>query len=112
MIKFLKLLVLLPIGAAILAFSIANRMIVTISFDPFSPLDSSSAFVKLPLFAVLFITLILGVIVGGTATWFSQGRYRRRARDARDEAGQWQEEAERLRERMPAPALTGRALIR
>jgi len=112
MVKFLKLLILIPVGVAILAFSIANRAIVTVSFDPFSAPDLSGAFVKAPLFAVMFAVLIVGVIIGGTATWLTQGSHRRKARVARNEAEQWQEEASRLREKVPASAMPGRILIR
>jgi hypothetical protein len=112
MVKFLKLLILIPAGIVILAFSIANRALVTVSFDPFSPLGLSSAVVTAPLFAIMFATLIAGVIIGGTATWFTQGAHRRKARLARDEAEQWQEEAVRLREKVPAGRLPSRALFR
>jgi uncharacterized integral membrane protein len=111
MTKFLKLLILIPAGLVILAFSIANRTVVTVSFDPFSTLGTSSA-VNAPLFAVMFAALILGVILGGTATWFTQGAHRRKARLARNEAEQWQEEANRLREKVPAGRIPSRALVR
>lgn len=112
MVKFLKLLVLIPVGVAILAFSIANRAIVTVSFDPFSSPDVAGAFVKAPLFAVMFAVLIVGVIIGGTATWLTQGSHRRKARAARNEAEQWQEEAAQLREKVPTAAMPGRVLVR
>ncbi|MDR3461621.1 MAG: LapA family protein [Beijerinckiaceae bacterium] len=112
MVKFLKLLVLIPVGIAILAFSIANRAIVTVSFDPFSSPDVAGAFVKAPLFAVMFAVLIVGVIIGGTATWLTQGSHRRKARAARNEAEQWQEEAAQLREKVPTAAMPGRVLVR
>ena len=100
-VKFLKLLVLLPIAAVILAFSIANRQTISISFDPFSAPDASSAFVTAPLFLLLFLALIVGVILGGIATWFTQGKNRRKARAAREEAEQWREEVLRLRRQPP-----------
>jgi uncharacterized integral membrane protein len=112
MTKFLKLLILIPAGVVILAFAIANRTVVTVSFDPFSTLGTSSAVVTAPLFAVMFAALILGVIIGGTATWFTQGSHRRKARLARNEAEQWQEEANRLREKVPAGRIPSRALVR
>jgi uncharacterized integral membrane protein len=48
--------------AAVLA--VANREMVPLSFDPFS--DTHPALVvEMPLFLLLFLTLILGVIIGG-----------------------------------------------
>ena len=36
---------------------------------------------ELPLFAWLFMALVLGLIIGSLVTWFRQGRYRRLARE-------------------------------
>ena len=98
MAKILKLLVLVPVAILILAFAIANRQTISVSFDPFSNPDVSTAFVTAPLFILLFLALIVGVILGGIATWFTQGVNRRRARAARDEADHWRDEAQRLRQ--------------
>lgn len=113
MAKFLKLLILLPIAAVIVAFAIANRQVVSISFDPFSDPETSAAMLTAPLFLLLFITLIVGVVIGGVSTWFTQGTNRRRARLAEDAADRWRAEAERARTAPPvfAPA-TGRGLVR
>ena len=35
--KFFKLLILVPLAVIILAFAIANRQTIGVSFDPFSP---------------------------------------------------------------------------
>lgn len=99
--KFLKLLIVLPIAAVIVAFAIANRQSVTISFDPFSDPSASSAVITAPLFVLLFLLLVVGVVLGGVAHWLSQGANRRRARIARDEAERWRDEARRLREQPP-----------
>lgn len=114
MARFFKLLILLPIAALILAFAIANRQIVTVSFDPFSAPDASTAIVTAPLFLLLFLSLIVGTFVGGVATWLTQGTNRRKARLAQDDAARWRAEATRLREQptiVPAPQ-PGRALAR
>ena len=101
MAKILKLLIILPIAAVIVAFAIANRQSVTISFDPFSSPDASSAVITAPLFILLFLVLVVGVFLGGIAHWLSQGANRQRARTARDEAERWRDEARRLREQPP-----------
>jgi uncharacterized integral membrane protein len=112
MVRFLKLLILVPIAVVILAFAIANRTIVSISFDPFSNADSAGALLMAPMFVVLFLTLIVGVFIGGIATWFTQGTNRHKARAARDEAERWQDEARRLREQSPAVGVPNRVMIR
>ena len=113
MLRILKLLVLVPIAVVILAFAIANRTVVAISFDPFSSAETSGAVVAAPLFVVLFLTLFTGVILGGVATWLTQGVNRRPARRARDEVEHWQDEVRRMRQQSPAIAATpSRALVR
>ncbi len=113
MAKFLKLLVAVPIAVVILAFAVANRQDVSVSFDPFSDPQASAMAVTAPLFGLLFLALIIGVIVGGIATWFTQGRNRQRARLAEDAADRWRAEAERARTipQAIAPA-SGRGLVR
>ena len=107
MVKVLKLLILVPIAIVVLAFSIANRTVVSISFDPFSNPDTSGAIIMAPMFVIFFLTLMVGVLIGGVATWFTQGGNRRKARVARDEAEHWQDEVRRLREQgviQPGPS--------
>ncbi len=101
MAKYLKLLIALPVAAVIIAFAIANRQDVSISFDPFSDPAASSAMIAAPLFILLFVVLLVGTFLGGVAAWLSQGGSRRRGRDARNEAERWRDEVRRLRERPP-----------
>ena len=112
MIRFLKLLVLIPIAVVVLAFAIANRTVVTVSFDPFSSADISSAIVAAPLFVILFLTLFVGVILGGVATWFTQGVNRRKARHARDEVEHWQDEVRRMRQQGTPAGMPNRVMLR
>ena len=85
--KLLTALVWIPLAVIFVVFAVANRHLVTVSFNPFDSTDPSLA-VTLPLFAIIIIAVILGVITGGIATWLRQGRWRRAARrheaDARD----------------------------
>lgn len=101
MAKVLKFVIILPIAVVIVAFAIANRQSVSISFDPFSDPQASSAVVTAPLFILLFLMLVAGTFLGGVAAWLSQGAVRRRGRAARDEAERWRDEARRLREQPP-----------
>jgi uncharacterized integral membrane protein len=77
--KVVATLILVPLAILIIAFAVANRQAVVISFDPFSAADPAYA-ARLPLFALIFALVILGVIVGGIATWFRQASWRRTAR--------------------------------
>ena len=77
--KFLTGVVLVPLGLIFIVFAVANRHLVTVSFDPFNSSDPSIA-VTLPLFVVLILVAIMGVVAGGFATWFEQRHWRRAAR--------------------------------
>ncbi len=85
--KFLTAMVLIPLGLIFIVFAVANRHMVTVSFDPFNSRDPSIS-ATLPLFVVIIGVAIAGVIVGSTATWLRQGHWRRAARQHEDDARQ------------------------
>ena len=89
--KFFTALVLVPLGLVFVVFAVANRHSVTVSFDPFNSTDPSVGF-TLPLFVVIIAVAIVGVLAGGSATWFRQRHWRRAARrheaDAREARAQ------------------------
>jgi len=77
--KIIAGIILVPLAIVIIVFAVANRQMVTVSFDPFS--SASPAYsASVPLFVLIFIVLIFGVIVGGAAAWTRQSPWRRTAR--------------------------------
>lgn len=110
MVRFLKALLLVPVAVAVILLAVANRGPVQISFDPFSP-ETPEFAVTVPLFAVIFLAVMAGVLIGGTAAWLAQGRYRRERRQYRREAQTLKTEAERLRAKAASgmPALPSRS---
>jgi uncharacterized integral membrane protein len=85
--KFFTALVLIPFGLIFIVFAVANRHLVTVSFDPFNSSDPSAG-VTLPLFVVIIAVAIVGVAAGGCATWFRQRHLRRAARQHEADARQ------------------------
>jgi lipopolysaccharide assembly LapA-like protein len=77
------------------AFAVANRHMVPVSFDPFAS-SVDGAEITAPLFVLLTLAMMSGVVVGGLVTWIAQGRFRRALREARREAANWRNQAERL----------------
>jgi uncharacterized integral membrane protein len=77
--KIVTVLVLLPIALLIVMFAVANRAPVSIALDPVGS-DPPMVTVALPLFLMLLLALIAGVIIGGVAAWSRQRKWRRRAR--------------------------------
>jgi uncharacterized integral membrane protein len=94
--KFFTALIVTPLGLIFIIFAVANRHFVTVSFDPFNSTTPTVA-ARLPLFVVIIAVAILGVIAGGTATWFRQRRWRRAARQHEADARQARAEADALR---------------
>ena len=94
--KFLTGVVLIPLGLIFIVFAVANRHPVTVSFDPFNSTDPSLG-VTLPLFVVIIAVAIIGVVAGGTATWFRQRRWRRAARQHEADARQMRAQLADLR---------------
>ncbi len=88
----------------LVTLAVANRHSVRLVLDPFNP-DNPVLSVDLPFYAYLFAMLIGGVMLGGFATWMSQAKWRRTARNRTHETVRWKAEAERLtREREAAAA--------
>jgi uncharacterized integral membrane protein len=119
--KFLTALVLIPLAIILVIFAVANRHLVTVSFDPFNSRDPSEG-VTLPLFAVIILVAILGVLAGGVATWLRQGRWRRAAKAHEADARQARAELAGLRieaatasrnaaQRLPAPYPAGTSMV-
>lgn len=96
--KIVNIVVLIPIAIILIVLSVANRQTVTLALNPFNPADSVLS-VSAPFFVFIFFAVIFGLIVGSLATWFGQGKYRKRARNEAHEAVKWHAEAEKHRTR-------------
>ncbi len=77
--RIVAAIILVPPAVIIIAFAVANRHPVTVSFDPFSG-NEPVASVTLPLFVLVIALLIAGVLIGGFASWLRQGKWRGSAR--------------------------------
>jgi uncharacterized integral membrane protein len=90
--------VLVPLCLGLIFFALANRHLVAVYFNPFAPVEGVlPPGYGVPLFVVLYVVLLVGVLLGGIATWFAQGRHRRREKHWRREAYMLSEELEKLR---------------
>lgn len=96
--KIINLAILLPLGIVLIVFCVANRQTATLAFNPFRPDDQVLA-ISAPFFVFLLIAVIAGMLIGSAATWFSQGKHRKRARTEAKEAIRWQGEADRHKTR-------------
>jgi hypothetical protein len=106
--KIVTALVLVPLAIAFITFAVANRQIVVISLDPFDQAHPAIA-MSLPLFALILMLIIGGVVVGGIAAWLKQSKWRRAARHAEWEARELRAEVDELKRRgsVSGPASSG-----
>ena len=74
----------IPTLAITIWFALANRSLVTFSFDPFAG-STSPWTISLPLFVAVFIGVFVGMLAGGAVVWWGQGRWRREAKTTRRE---------------------------
>lgn len=111
-----RIFVVLPIALLLLLFAIANRHLITVSFDPFPGNDIDGPALTAPLFLALLMAGLAGLLFGGFVVWVRQQRWQREARYARLEASNARAEAERLRAdlvalRISSQPTTGTALV-
>jgi len=106
--KFVTIFILAPLAIVLVMFAMANREVVTVSFDPFNKADP--AFVlPMPLFVLIFVLTILGVVIGGIAAWMRQGKWRRVARKRDSDIVALRREIEMLSARLDSQNVRSRA---
>ena len=96
-------LTLLPLMLAIVLFAVGNRAPVMVGFDPFAADPPMFSF-AMPLFLLLLLVLIFGVILGGVSAWMRQSHWRRRARRLSADLKASRAEAEKLRRHLDTTA--------
>jgi uncharacterized integral membrane protein len=96
--SILRIIVFVPLGLLLLFFAMANRGSVKIGLDPFATGDSGPS-IDAPLFLVVLASAAVGVVAGSLSSWISGRRYRREAREARNDAKKARAEVQVLRER-------------
>lgn len=94
----------LPVTIAAVAFAVANRQWVVVSFDPFSR-DAPFASIGMPQWVLFFCGIFAGLIAGWVAAWFAHGKWRRAAREARIELARAQNEHELLKREVRSQAV-------
>ena len=75
MAKVFFWIIVVPLAAAIIVFSVNNRTEVRLDLWPF---DVVSA--PLPVYLIALVCLVAGFLAGGIIAWISAGRTRSRAR--------------------------------
>ena len=106
--NFFRAIILVPLALVIVAFAVANRQTVSFTLDPFGIATTALNF-QAPLFALAFALVIVGVVVGGIATWLKQSHWRRAARSLDMEVRKLRGENEQLRKHAEMAEAAARA---
>ncbi len=105
--RVVRLLIAFPVALLLITLAVANRHSARLILDPFRP-ESPAVSVEMPFYFFLFGALVVGVVLGGVATWLGQSHWRKSARRRTQDAMRWRAEADRLaRERDDQVAATG-----
>jgi uncharacterized integral membrane protein len=102
--RIVTALILVPFAIVVISLAVANRQSVIVSFDPFDPAHPAVTR-ALPLYLLMLMLLIGGVLLGGSAAWLRQGKWRRAARLADAQARELRGEVDRLRRRLGSAAV-------
>jgi Lipopolysaccharide assembly protein A domain len=107
--KVILALVIVPLGVLLVTLAVVNRKPALLVLDPFGGAEPHLS-LEAPLFLFLLGAFACGLIVGGSATWLGQGKWRRTARAHSREARDLRRQADRLgkelerHDRLPARA--------
>ncbi len=93
--RILSMIFTFVMAVILITLFVINRNEVQLVLDPFNPKDPAFA-LSMPFFWFMFALLFIGALIGGMATWLTQGKWRRTARQRTQEAMRWKSEAERL----------------
>ena len=101
--------VLVPLCALVIVFTLANRQSVEVFLSPFGANGPFLPQFNIPLFLLIYGVLIIGIVMGGMAVWFTQGRNRRERRRLKRENALLEKELEAsrklARKQGPSPEL-------
>ncbi len=94
--RFIALIITVPIAVAAVLFAISNRGVVTLSLWPLPfTLDA-------PVYLATLVALAVGFLAGGIVAWNAQRRYRRRARRSTDRVSYLERELKETQARAAA----------
>jgi uncharacterized integral membrane protein len=102
--RIVTVLILVPLAIVVVSLAVANRQSVIVSFDPFDPAHPALTR-ALPLYLLMLMLVIGGVLIGGSAAWLRQGKWRRAARLADAQARELRAEVDYLRRRVGSAAV-------
>ncbi len=99
MLRFLKLVVLGIIMIAIILVAVANRDPVTLELLPSKLAPILPLSVELPLFMVVLVSILVGLMIGYILEWLREHKHRKTAAQKKREVGKLEREVETLKKK-------------
>lgn len=93
--RLVRYLILFVIAIVAITFAVANRHLVRFVLDPIAGPDSVLSF-EAPLFVFLFSALLIGFLIGASAAWLGQGRWRSAAKKRAQQISELKKDNDRL----------------
>ena len=94
--RALSLLILVPAGLVLVAFTVVNRHLVLLDFWPL-PIS-----MLLPFSVAIMLVFVIGILWGGMVSWMSAFNSRREAREIKRKANQLEIQLRHLKDRIRA----------
>ncbi|MGR3372135.1 LapA family protein [Pseudooceanicola sp.] len=97
--RFLRLIFLLVLALVLVSIALANRGMVTLTLLPAALADlwGHNPSVDLPLFIVILLGIVAGLLIGFVWEWFREHKHRAEARNRAKEAKKLEREVTRLK---------------
>lgn len=97
--RYLRYLFLAVLGICLITVALANRQMVPLRLLPeeMAAFSGLSLQIELPLFVVVFLGIVAGLLIGFVWEWLREARLRAEAGRARREAASLEREVKRLK---------------
>lgn len=91
--RLLTWIIMVPVALAVISFAVNNREAVAVDLWP------APYALDVPVFAIVLVSVVFGMLIGAIVAWFGGGKSRGRARANARRAASAEREAASLRER-------------
>ncbi len=103
--RYLRIILLLLLAIALISVALANRDVVVVHL---LPLDLSALFgidwaLQLPMFLVIFTSIIIGVLIGFVWEWLREHKHRAAARQSTKAVSKLERELATMRDATSLP---------
>ena len=97
--RYIRYLILVVIGVALIAVALANRGMVSLKLLPegLARIAGLNASIELPLFLVIFGGVVVGVLIGFVWEWLREHKHRAEVSRKSKEVGKLEREVKKLK---------------